>query len=347
MTAKNILHRRCGIIGFPSPAPYSLTLLSKSISKCLLTYIPPKFCTTRRRLNNKIPYAKRRTGGISPSNPRQAGNFFLAEKIKSKKTPEQDFTYIPSRSPAIQCTSKCIVHCLQFKKAPLAYTHLEKSVFTRGARRLMPTFESDPISCLCRPEGLQNCCTDINCLNVVSRVLCRSTDCPGREKCSNISFHMRAPPRMTPFLTNDGRGWGVRLEEPVREGEFVIELLGEIINEETLEKRLEKMKHEGNKSIYVIHLTSTLYIDCMFKGNLSRFINSSCEPNCETQKWIDGSTGQTHIGIFAIQDMEKGTELTYNYLPEGHYYGKGKINGFLHCRCGTKKCFMRSLELSR
>lgn len=260
---------------------------------------------------------------------------------------KQDLAHTPVRIPTNQPSSLCIVHRIPDKKVPTSYLHLERSVFTRGTRRLMPTPESDPMSCVCYPERPKTCCTDSTCLNVVSRILCHSTNCPGREKCANISFHMRTPPPMATFLTEDGRGWGVRLEERVKAGEFVIELLGEIINEETLERRLEKIKYEGSKSIYIIQLTSTLYIDCLFKGNMSRFINSSCQPNCETQKWIDGSSGQTHIGIFAIHDIEKSTELTYNYLPEGHYYREGKIKGFLQCRCAAKSCFMRPVEVLR
>ena len=62
-------------------------------------------------------------------------------------------------------------------------------------------------------------------------------------------------------------------------------------------------------------------IDARHKGNLSRFINSSCHPNCETQKWQDGSTGETRVGIFAIQDIPTGMELTYDY--NFAHFGRG------------------------
>ena len=57
-------------------------------------------------------------------------------------------------------------------------------------------------------------------------------------------------------------------------------------------------------------------IDAGQKGALSRFINHSCSPNCETQKWI--VKGFRRIGIFAIKNIKKGEELTFDYKYERH-----------------------------
>lgn len=48
------------------------------------------------------------------------------------------------------------------------------------------------------------------------------------------------------------------------------------------------------------------------QGNASRFINHSCAPNCELQRWI--VKGFTHIGIMANQDIPAGTPLSYDYM---------------------------------
>jgi len=45
-------------------------------------------------------------------------------------------------------------------------------------------------------------------------------------------------------------------------------------------------------------------IDAGPKGNLSRFMNNSCEPNCETQKWT--VNGDLRIGLFATEDIPAG-----------------------------------------
>ncbi len=66
------------------------------------------------------------------------------------------------------------------------------------------------------------------------------------------------------------------------------------------------------------------------QGNNARFINHSCDPNCETQKWL--VRGELAIGLFALKDMPKGEELTFDYNFER--YGDKPMR----CYCGTKAC---------
>ena len=52
-------------------------------------------------------------------------------------------------------------------------------------------------------------------------------------------------------------------------------------------------------------------IDPTIKGNLARFINHSCDPNCISEKWH--VLGETAIGIFARRDISKDEELSFDY----------------------------------
>ena len=52
-------------------------------------------------------------------------------------------------------------------------------------------------------------------------------------------------------------------------------------------------------------------IDPTSKGNLARFINHSCQPNCITEKW--NVLGEVCIGIFANRDINEDEELTFDY----------------------------------
>lgn len=54
-------------------------------------------------------------------------------------------------------------------------------------------------------------------------------------------------------------------------------------------------------------------IDAGPKGNSARFINHSCSPNCETQKWT--VNGDVRIGLFALSDIEAG-ERSRTLPPE-------------------------------
>lgn len=54
------------------------------------------------------------------------------------------------------------------------------------------------------------------------------------------------------------------------------------------------------------------------KGNISRFINHSCNPSCVLQKWVVNS--RLRMGIFATRDIAEGEELTFDYKFERYGY---------------------------
>jgi hypothetical protein len=71
-------------------------------------------------------------------------------------------------------------------------------------------------------------------------------------------------------------------------------------------------------------------IDACRKGNRARFINHSCEPNAETQKWM--VKGELKIGFFATKDIARDTEIQFDYNFER--YGDKPTK----CHCGAKTC---------
>lgn len=64
-------------------------------------------------------------------------------------------------------------------------------------------------------------------------------------------------------------------------------------------------------------------IDAGPKGNSSRFMNHSCSPNCETQKWT--VNGDVRIGLFALCDIEAGEKriLTHSVLWDSYKHSTG------------------------
>ena len=48
---------------------------------------------------------------------------------------------------------------------------------------------------------------------------------------------------------------------------------------------MEEQRLLGQAHFYIMGLGPGLFIDAHRRGNLARLLNSSCEPNCETQKW--------------------------------------------------------------
>jgi len=71
-------------------------------------------------------------------------------------------------------------------------------------------------------------------------------------------------------------------------------------------------------------------IDACRKGGLGRFVNHSCAPNAETQKWV--VRGELAIGMFATSDIKAGEEITFDYNFER--YGDKP----LRCLCGAPSC---------
>lgn len=106
-------------------------------------------------------------------------------------------------------------------------------------------------------------------------------------------------------------GSGIVADEDIKQGEFVVEYVGEVIDDKTCEERLWNMKHRGETNFYLCEINRDMVIDATYKGNKSRYINHSCCPNTEMQKWI--IDGETRIGIFATRDISKGEHLTYDY----------------------------------
>lgn len=73
-------------------------------------------------------------------------------------------------------------------------------------------------------------------------------------------------------------------------------------------------------------------IDPRVDGNNARYVNHSCEPNCET--WLEGR----RVYIFTIKKLKAGEELTIDYgLSIGRKPTKKDRKDY-PCHCGSKKC---------
>ena len=96
-----------------------------------------------------------------------------------------------------------------------------------------------------------------------------------------------------------------------KKGQFVIEYVGELISDETCRERVRKGINDGVINYYMLTIDKDCIIDAGPMGNLSRFMNHSCDPNCETQKWT--VNGEVRVGLFAKRDIKTGEELVFDY----------------------------------
>ncbi|CAG0890824.1 unnamed protein product [Cyprideis torosa] len=113
-------------------------------------------------------------------------------------------------------------------------------------------------------------------------------------------------------------------------GTFIMEYVGELLNERQFKTRVKDAAKKGHEHFYFMALTNDAIIDATYKGNVSRFINHSCEPNSETQKWT--VNGDLRVGFFSTRKIAPGEEITFDYKFER--YGRAAQK----CLCGSAKC---------
>ncbi|KAH1246908.1 Histone-lysine N-methyltransferase ASHR3 [Glycine max] len=161
--------------------------------------------------------------------------------------------------------------------------------------------------------GCTSCSSTSTCSDdCVCRVQCISCSkaCRCSENCNNRPFRKE---KKIKIVKTELCGWGVEAAETIDKGGFIIEYIGEVIDDALCEKRLWDMKYRGVQNFYMCEIRKDFTIDATFKGNTSRFLNHSCDPNCVLEKWqVDG---ETRVGVFAACSIEAGEPLTYDYSP--------------------------------
>jgi uncharacterized protein len=127
------------------------------------------------------------------------------------------------------------------------------------------------------------------------------------------------------------QGKGAFALRRIRAGTRIIEYTGEHISYDESDKRYDDAKMSRHHTFLFI-LDDKVIIDAAVGGNEARFINHSCDPNCEAI--IEGK----HIYIYARRNIQPGVELAYDYKYEREDGFKKGDEAFYICKCGAKKC---------
>lgn len=126
-------------------------------------------------------------------------------------------------------------------------------------------------------------------------------------------------------------GWGVFAEEHINSGDLIIEYRGELIRNAVADKR-EKEYEAARMDDYMFRIDANTVCDATMRGNVARYINASCDPNCYTQIITAGDNKR--IVIYAKRDIPKGGELVYDYK----FSLESDPGKRLICNCGAKMC---------
>ena len=126
-------------------------------------------------------------------------------------------------------------------------------------------------------------------------------------------------------------GKGVFAVADIAEGETLIEYTGEVISWQEAQDRHPHDPQDPNHTFY-FHVDDDRVIDALFGGNSSRWINHSCDPNCEAED------DNGRIFIKALRKIRPGEELFFDYqlIIDERYTAKLKKE--YECRCGSPRC---------
>ena len=224
-----------------------------------------------------------------------------------------------------------------FKEAYKRFSNIKKSLYLN--RRPKNPTEEDIYVCDClrsstaTQEQLDNKELSFDCgekcINRIICTECESQSCPSGDNCGNRQFQLSQDRAVYPFNAGD-KGFGLKTYEHIPKGAFIIQYIGEIFTIKSEEGLKRFHKYSRSVCSYLMKLTAKEVIDATYKGNIARFINHSCEPNCITQKW--NVLGEIGVGIFALRDIEAGEELTFDYQFDVYKTPLSK------CLCGTNSC---------
>lgn len=148
----------------------------------------------------------------------------------------------------------------------------------------------------------------------------------------------------------ESKGLGLVSSTAITKGEFICEYAGEILTKAEALRR-DRANHLEKKMNYVFCLNeigshdgarTQTFIDPSVKGNIGRYINHSCDANCDiVSVRVDSIIPK--IAIFANRDITAFTEITFDYGPH-----QNNGTGSSKCHCGSLNCrkFLPSLSLN-
>lgn len=159
------------------------------------------------------------------------------------------------------------------------------------------------------------------------------------------------------FRTSSGCGWGVKTLRKIHHGEFVCDYVGEVISFEEAERRGRGYDAEGRTYLFDLDFNSQDFpytVDAATYGNVSHFINHSCEPNLAVWAvWVNClDPNLPQLALFATREIERGEEITFDYMANASKEttmpvspsrprltlpseNRGQLH---HCKCNAGSC---------
>lgn len=168
-----------------------------------------------------------------------------------------------------------------------------------------------------------------SCKNVRAFEICTKNNCINRGKCANNWCNPKNQHLHTciPKQQGDIEGEGLYTFEPIPSGAVVGQYVG-VVKEWSPQK-----KPPSSYCVQMSHNDKMYVIDAEAMGNNTRYLNHSCDPNCElVQRTVNG---KETIWVKTVRAVPAKVFLTIKYHEE--------VSGFFAvCKCGAKNCCDRN-----
>lgn len=194
--------------------------------------------------------------------------------------------------------------------------------------------DDPPVGCSCADDGecsiKSNCCAKQfdSQFAYTKRGLIRvpqgtpifecNKACNCSENCPNRVVQKGRKQTLCIFKTKE-RGWGVRTERAIAKGQYICQYVGEIISYEETERRGKEYDAVGRTYLFDLDFNekdNPYTVDAAKFGNVSRFINHSCDPNLGVWAvWTNClDLNLPKLCLYALRPIRENEELTFDYI---------------------------------
>lgn len=297
------------------------------------------------------------------------------DQLESLQDWEAEMNSITQGKPCIQ-----VENVADLESAPQDFLYIEE--YLPGSGVIIP--DEPPIGCDCSNCDSKSKCCFAQYEGVFPYTqACRVRVPPGTPiyecnkrckcppDCKNRVVQRGSGVHLCVFRTSNGRGWGVKTLKLIRKGTFVTQYVGEVITNEEAEKRGKEYDAAGRTYLFDLDYNVSEFedscpytVDAAVYGNVSHFINHSCDPNCAVYGvWIDClDPNLPKLALFATRDIAKDEEITFDYMRQSSRVHDGNKDSICQtesrqklelprqvvnneslenktiCKCGAKKC---------
>ena len=283
------------------------------------------------------------------------------EQLASLEDWENEMNSITKGKPFIK-----VENIVDLEQAPQEFLYIDD--YLPGSGVVIP--EEPPIGCECSScDSKTKCCYALCDGSFPYTSACRIRVPPGTpiyecnkrcicsNDCQNRVVQRGSHMKLCVFRTSNGRGWGVKTLRVIKKGTFVIQYVGEVITSEEAEKRGKEYDAAGRTYLFDLDYNETegqcpYTVDAAVYGNISHFINHSCDPNLAVYAvWINClDPNLPKLALFATKDIKQNEEITFDYMCQStkddflQRFGlpdelvDKALESRTRCKCGSNIC---------